>query len=421
MKRLLSFLVITGILVFAGYKVAAWYLADQQLAGARAALSDYGVVERGRIGSRLDGTLVLEQAAWQDFRLTQPLTVDQLAFDTGSPATLLGFLFDPQGLPDTWQITAEGVSLTLEPAMFRNWLEAQPATRSGVEPEKPPLLALACGPDARQQPGSGDLLRMGIDALAGDLILNQTPEALSLELNAGALGSLEARWPGGRINGPDLRQLAESSSEPVAVVLRDAGLMRKLSAYCVRETGMTREQWLASAARALGTGLEARGYQPSAQLLALYRQWLSEGGELAFRLQPGAEAFGMSVRESGVEQGESWPVSWNGQRVPDVFLTEIQPPEPALQPPVPEPVIPRQAPAQVSRWSVEPVESAANWQGRQVRVTLNNGNQVEGRLDRISERELEIARLVDGGEVAYPILKRAINRFEVWRRGRPGE
>ena len=70
-------------------------------------------------------------------------------------------------------------------------------------------------------------------------------------------------------------------------------------------------------------------------------------------------------------------------------------------------------------WSVETLTSAENWLGRQVRVTLNSGKQVEGRLERVGDRELEIARMLDTGEVVYPILKRAISTFEVWRRAQP--
>ena len=418
MKRLLSFLVITGIVAFAGYKAGVWYLADQRLKQARSALSDHGVVHRGQIGSGLAGTLVLEESAWEDFRLTQPVTIGKLVFDAGSPLSLLTTLLDPKALPARWQVTAEGVNLALEPAMFRNWLEAQPGTQVTSEPQKPPMLALACGPDARQQPGSGDLLRMGIDALAGDVTLNQTPDTLSLELNAGDLGSLEARWPGGRISPLSPGQVLQSSDQPVEMTLRDAGLMRKLSAYCVRETGVEREQWLANAARALESSLQARGYQPSRQLLALYRQWLNEGGELAFDLQPGSPTLGIPVNKTDADRVESWPVRWNGQRVPEVFLTAREIAEPALPPEALEPVTPREDP-EVRQWYPEPLDAANNWQGRQVRVTLNNGNQVEGRLQRIGERELEVARIVGSGEVAYPILKRAITRFEVWRRGQP--
>ncbi len=69
-------------------------------------------------------------------------------------------------------------------------------------------------------------------------------------------------------------------------------------------------------------------------------------------------------------------------------------------------------------WYVEPVGTAGQWIGRQVRVTLSNDNVVEGRLVSVSDRELEVARVVAGGEVAYPMLLRAVSGFEVWRRGR---
>jgi hypothetical protein len=69
-------------------------------------------------------------------------------------------------------------------------------------------------------------------------------------------------------------------------------------------------------------------------------------------------------------------------------------------------------------WYKEDSENGAGWIARQVRITLSNGNQVEGRLDIVREREMDITRSVGGGEVSYPILIRAISQFEVWRRGR---
>ena len=76
-----------------------------------------------------------------------------------------------------------------------------------------------------------------------------------------------------------------------------------------------------------------------------------------------------------------------------------------------------QAQPEGRQWYPEAVENAGDWINRQVRVELSNGNEVEGRLVSVGERELEVARTVAGGEVAYPILIRAITRFEVWRRG----
>ena len=82
-----------------------------------------------------------------------------------------------------------------------------------------------------------------------------------------------------------------------------------------------------------------------------------------------------------------------------------------------EPVAVQEEPGKQG-WYEEDSENASDWIGRQVRITLSNGNQLEGRLDIVGEREMDITRSVGSGEVSYPILIRAISQFEVWRRGR---
>src|SRR5690554_8156161 len=89
MKRLLSFLIILALVVFAGFKAGVWWLADQRLAEARTALSEAGVLQRGSIGSALDGRLLLKQASCQDFRMTQPLKLGLGELDDGTAVSLL--------------------------------------------------------------------------------------------------------------------------------------------------------------------------------------------------------------------------------------------------------------------------------------------------------------------------------------------
>lgn len=413
MKRLLSFLIIVGILAFAGFKAGVWWLTDQRMSEARAELSDYGVLERGSIGSSLDGRVILKQSRWQNFRLTQPLELGLLEFDAGSPQALLATLATPVPLPASWQLVIEQASMALEPTMFRNWVTAGAEVDSGL----PPLVALACAPDPRQQIGSGDLMRMGISAIQGDLRLEQRATGIRAELNTSTTGSLELDWPGARIALSGWEATLSSSAQPMNVTFRDAGLMRRLSAYCARETGLQVQDWAGNAVAALETGLQARGYQASDQLLALYRQWLTEGGELIVALQPRSDTLGIPVRPDG-EPASAQAVFYNGAGVPDIYLTGIEAPAPQLPLEALEPVVPREQPG-VAQWYAQELDSAQQWIGRQVRVTLSNDNQVEGRLVSVGERELEVSRTVAGGEVAYPILIRAIRQFEVWRRGRP--
>jgi len=414
MKRLLATLVILVLIGFAAFKAGVWWLADQRMAEARQALEPHGVLHRGSISSGIEGRLVLNDASWQDFELTQPLDITRAELDTGSPVSLLSALFDPANLPAQWTLRLDGLDLTLDPTMLRNWVTAEGANSDG----DPALFALSCAPDPRQQLGSGDLIRMGITALAGDGFVRQTPDKLHAELNTLNTGSLELDWPGARIRVQDSEVSVATGSEPMRLTIRDGGLMRRIAAYCSREAGIEAGEWAGRAVESLAAGLEARGLAASGQLKALYRQWLLEGGELTVSLQPDQPLFGIPVRtDENDGEGLSWPVRYNGAGVPDVYLAEAEPviqetPEVAV-----EPVVPREDP-ETESWYPADLENAGQWIDRRVRVTLSNDNVVEGRLVSVSERELEVARVVAGGEVAYPMLIRAIVNFEVWRRGR---
>ena len=414
MKRLLATLVILVLVGFAAFKAGAWWLADQRMAEARQVLESHGVLHRGSISSGIEGRLVLNDASWQDFELTQPLEMARVELDAGSPVNLLSALVNPANLPAQWTLRLDGLGLTLDPTMLRNWVTAEGANSDG----DPALFVLSCAPDPRQQLGSGDLIRMGITALAGDGFVRQTSGNLHAELNTASTGSLEMDWPDARIRIQDSELTVTNSAEPMSLILRDGGLMRRIAAYCAREAGIETGEWAGRALEALVAGLEARGLAASDQLKALYRQWLLEGGELTVSLQPDQPMYGVPVRTAeNDDEGRSWQVRYNGAGVPDVYLTEAEPVVQAMPEVAVEPVVPREDP-ETENWYPADLETADQWIDRQVRVTLSNDNVVEGRLVSVSERELEVARVVAGGEVAYPMLTRAIVNFEVWRRGR---
>ena len=414
MKRLLTWLIVVAILGFAAFKGAVWWLADQRLTELRQELEDAGVLDRGSLSSGLDGHVRLTNARWQDFRLTQPLEIGRLTLDVGSPLTLLEVLVDPSSVPPQWTLQADGLGMVLEATMFRNWVTAQGRKMDG----KPALVQLSCAPDPRQQLGSGDLMRLGITGLAGEALLQQKSDGLHAELNTDGTGSVELQWKGARIAPMSLHALPSSTNEPMVMTVRDGGLMRRVAAYCSREAGVEPDVWATQAAGALASALESRGLSGSSQLLALYRQWLMEGGELTVALDPSKPWLGIPVHDpaaSGSSPG--WRVKYNGSKVPDVFLkaVPVEAEKPATKPPSNEPV--QGGDTTVQRWYPDSVEQASSWIGHRVRITLSNGNVVEGRLVGATERELEVARVVAGGEVTYPMKLRAVTGFEVWRRG----
>lgn len=410
MKRLLSFVVVVVVFGWLLFKAAVWWLADQRLAEAREAFEHLGVIERGTISSGIEGRLLLSGASYQDFRLAGPLEAGRVSFDAGSPVNLLMALIDPGNLPPAWTVRGEQLALILEATMFRNWVTAAGNTSEA-------LFVPVCGPDHRQQLGSGDLMRMGIEGISGELLIHQQPDQLYLEVTTDRAGSLEVSWPGARLDLLNPGALAQTADGPARFTLRDGGLMRRIAAYCARESAVTTEQWTAIVMQAFRQGLNARGFEASDQLLALYRQWLTEGGEVTLALNPSLPVMGVPVRKAEQPAPGMLQVSYNGQTVPDVYLRAVAPPKPDVAGEAVQPVVPEGEGRPVAGWYPGEVADAARWAGHTVKVTLSNGNVVEGRLASVGETTLEIARVVGGGEVAYPIVIRAIESLEVWRRG----
>ncbi len=412
MKRLLTFLVVLSLIGYLSFKGAVWWLADQRLAEARKAVEDAGVIDRGEIRSGIEGRLVLGDGSYQDFRLTQPVEFDRLILNAGSPMALLTALLDPADLPDHWSLQAENLRLMLDTNMFRNWVTAG-------NDMTPALFSPVCGPDHRQHLGSGDLLRLGVSGVSGEALVIQRADGVYGELTTVNAGSVEVDWPGARLNPLELAGIVESTSSTMAVTLRDGGLMRRVAAYCSRESGVETEEWTSIVMDAFSDALKARGFGASDQLLALYRQWLTEGGELTMELDPSAPVWAVPVREDGDVSGAGMNVRYNRSEVPDVYLTRVEPELPERPEAMLEPVVAggNGSTDIVAGWNAADADNAESWVGRTVRVTLENGNVVEGRLVSVDDSRMEIARLMDGGEVAYPIAIRLIATFEVWRHG----
>ncbi len=411
MKKLLTTLLVLALVGFIGFKGAVWWLVDRNVRQAQQVVDDRGVIERGAIRSSLGGLVTLQQAGYQDFRLTQPLQVGQLTLDAGSPLALLTFLVDPAALPDQWQLTATGLRLGLDATMFRSWVTA-------AGPQEPVLFAPLCGPDSRQRLGSGDLVRVGITEIRAEALLRQTADGLSLEINSEDTGSLDLHWPGVRFRIDDNTPLQGATEAALTLTVRDGGLMRRISAYCARESGMAEHDWSNQVVASLQRQLQQAGYRGSDQLLALYRRWLLEGGELTVVLSPQSSTFGVPVRDDEDDGNAELALSYNGAQVPGVYLVAYTPPplpQSTLEPVTPEDEGRR---ALEGGWRTQPVVVASQWLGHRVRVELSSGRTVEGRLVRADERQLEVARPVDGGEVAYPIATAAVTRFDIWRRGR---
>ncbi|PAV25644.1 hypothetical protein CF392_09760 [Tamilnaduibacter salinus] len=411
MKKLSVFLLIVVIVGYAAFKGGAWYQTRQALIDTRERLDEMGVLRWSGIGSGLSGQVSVSGLQWSPFALSSPITADRVVFRPGGVAGLWPILSEGR-LPDEWSFSATGVQLMLKDELLQDWIA--PDHRQALVQ----WLQIPCGGRVL---GVSDLRQLGIGQLNGDLTLRSSADrpGIALEVNAGALGSIDLYAPQARPSTlSELRSAETLWTGPVQVTLRDGGLMRKLSAWCAEQGKQSKSAWTASVLKALEKPLAAMRLAPSEQLASLYRTFLRDGGALSTTLQVNQPFWGVPVRapdQSG--EGASLNARYNGNGVPGLYLSRTEPDAPTVVTPVePEPESPAAGTASdgPAYRAVGP-EAYGDQLGRDVRIELDTGRVVEGRLSGVSEHVLEVTRMMDGGEVAYPLDREAIVRFAVWR------
>jgi hypothetical protein len=423
MKKFVSIVLLLTVLAYVVFKGVVWYQTSRALDQAQSGVHNKGVLKWDSIGSSIAGQVSVYDLSYQYFSLTQPLEVSRATFATGSPSSLLESLTG-NTVPHQWQLVLTDMKMALEKRLTRDWLAPATVSAGGR------WFAMPCSDG---QVSLADLVGMGVDQLAADMTITQSRSldshgGLRAELDAGRLGSLDVKLPG--LMASSLLPPAEQWNEyggPVDVVLRDGGFMRRFAAYCAQQSGKTVDIWAQHALEAVVQTLEHSGYRMSRQLKALYKVWLRDGGELRASLSAGEPLLGLPVRDQiasaarPVDSVEQFEVFYNGSRVPDLFLSALPVAEK-----VAEPVASRAQPGSNENrgpnenpgpaYHSATLAEASRWLGREVRVTLVNDRVVNGRFSDLDGRHLEVTRLVDGGELAYPLARKAIRRLEVWRR-----
>ncbi|MGP4845152.1 hypothetical protein ACTXGQ_13535 [Marinobacter sp. 1Y8] len=416
MKKLFLSLVGLLLLGYVAFKGVAWYQVNQSLTQLQETVARDGVLKWGGIGSSIAGQVSVYDVEYQHFSVTRPLKVNRITFIADSAPALINMLTGGP-LPRVWEADIENARLAMDTNLMRDWV----ASEDGIQQSG--LLKVPCGTG---ELGLTQLMALGVDQIAADLKISQSESAgseggLALEANGGKLGSLELRLPDQGLNGGLSKENLETYRGQVLLTLRDGGFMRRVAAFCAREADTDVNVWAGKAAADFERRLAKLGNKPSDQLLALYKVWMRDGGELKATLIAGEPLYGLPRRGvsapdiSSDPQIDNFDVFYNGARVPDLFVRQIEKPNPVMTSAAQSKTTTDAKQAQQS-FRISDAAEASRWVGRDVRVTLISGRVVEGRLSGIEDRRLNLTRIVDGGEVAYPLPFTAITLFEVWRR-----
>ena len=420
MKKLLTFFLAAVLLASGIYYGALWYATHAAMRDLGEAIRPWGELHWERIRPRVNGDVAVEGLRWHWFDVTEPVTLDGLDVRSSGLLAMHRWLLE-RDEPRDWVINLEELALRLQTDLFRPWAHS----RRAVSLAQYPIFIERCG----GQPAltSADLLRMGFDRLAVEVTLRYlgsgsgSGHRYRARFEAGLLGSLEAEWQGQRLilPWPGGAEPQWPAIDQGRLLVRDAGLMRRLSSFCAAAEDEPVAQWTRRAASEWQQMMAARGVTPSKATTRLYGRWLREGGELELTWNPedGFRTFEQPLDVRQWQEKTGLRVVYNGTEVEGIGFA-IDPDKPAENEVATRPV-PVAEPDTEPAFRRSDTQRAAAWIDRRVRLRLASGRQVEGQLVAIDGRSLHIRRALEGGELVAPFRLGDIEQFEVWRR--PGD
>lgn len=425
MKRTFGALATVLLLAAVAYYGTLWYGARSAISKVGEAVSPWGNLHWDSARPAWDGSIIVEGLRWRWFDITRPVFAQRVTLEAPGLTALPSWLLNGNQ-PRRWRMTIDNAQLTVEPDLFRPWAHS----RRALSLQRYPLYFHGCGEQAALTPA--DLLRMGLDRIAGDIELaDRGSEAeehrYRIEADAGRMGSFSLDWDADSFHVPILsgEHGVPSLPEQGRLMVRDAGLMRRLSSFCAAAEDEPVGEWVEKTSSHWAGAMADQGMVPTDATTALYGAWLRGGGELAlaWALDPDKPP------EDGLSSGE-WQrrtgldVTYNDEELEDIGFS-LEETRPARSGTDRAPLVPVEESSPEPAFRESDTERAGAWIDRRVRVTLTSGRSVEGQLVAREGGALHIRRSLEGGTVVAPFKVANIDRFEVWRRaddmGRPIE
>ncbi|XOZ32898.1 hypothetical protein ACMDCT_11830 [Halomonadaceae bacterium KBTZ08] len=423
MKRLTGALVILLLLGASAFYASLWYGARSAAQELGQAVSPWGNLRWDVVRPTWDGNVMLQGVRWHWFDITRPVKAQRIILEAPGLLALPKWLLRGEQ-PSRWQLQVDNLELVVEPDLFRPWARTQRA----LSLKRHPLHFHGCGKQPALTPA--DLLRMGVDRASGDVELVDRGSGADgyryhAAVDAGRLGSLSLDWRSQPLRLPVLSDDWTRPALPkqARLLVRDAGLMRRLSSFCAAAEDEPVAEWVRRASRNWADGMAEQGLAPTGATTSLYRDWLAEGGELALEWALKGEAWpGTGTSAPQWQQKSGLRVIHNDHELEGIGFSVREPREPSAEPER-SPLVSGDEPKPEPAFRESDTERASAWIDRRVRLELSSGRRIEGRLVAREGDQLHIRRRLEGGTVVAPFQVTAIERFEVWRRaddmGRP--
>ncbi|MCP5161342.1 MAG: hypothetical protein H6999_12030 [Hahellaceae bacterium] len=424
MKKLLFTVTLLALTVYVTFKVWVWYQAEQLMAGWKDSLAGEAAISYRWIYSSLEGEVGISGLSVTPFRLKETIEIEDARIKFANVFELLKLGELASGyLPEQLRVWLSGASITVRDLSFQEVGVIGSGDLSLDVLEVP-----QCGPQARL---SGPLLQaMGLNVLVSNLDMSYRRRPLADNVvwestwdleGVGRVG-IEADLPLPQ-GGWSVLSLTNALLHPqkMSIAVHDAGITRRLALICGERSQHKRAELATLMTQDRLAGLQQVGILPGRGLQQLLQVFLAEGGVMAFDMTP-TEPLGFQQwpSDSSVDLERKWGLQAhiNGQRVSDLGWQIDAIGYERLWNKTPDPddqKRPKVVTEHKPEWQQVLVVDAGKMVGHTVKVVLETGKTLEGVLSGESEYVVEVSQMVSSGVIAYPLKKREIVDFQVWR------
>ncbi|GGY58693.1 hypothetical protein [Marinobacter zhanjiangensis] len=406
MKRVLLVLLVAAVagVFYANYRITSE--VEERLEVSKMGLSMFGEFSWGDVSVSPLGALSITDIRFSPHGLPEAYRVDDIRFETAHLFELynIAFQLDQLEIPDEMHMVVSGLRLDMDSNLFRE-LEAEASGRGSLMSR---LVTAGCGD--RDYFSVDDYLDMGYGVSVSDMTvgyrMSHSGTRMNLDLDLVSRGMMQVDTdmavdlnPTAALNASTV---SDASISRVRVAITDTGLNDRRNAFCADEAGVARATYPEYHQQAWMREWNREGLEPNETLVHAYRSFTSGASDtliLAIDPYPNLDA---NDRAMSLD-----PTYLSGRLSPSVAVAGADP-QPFSVTSV-EPVV-EQVTEEASQEEDAPDTAPRDISGslhqhinRDVRLTLTDGQRLDGRIKSIGNGRVQFNRRLHGGTMVVPI------------------
>lgn len=436
MKKIFWGIVFVSVALVGSFKGYLWFQVNKQLSEIKEQVAPFATLKYGWIYSTFDGEVGVRDIKITPFLFKGTITVDELSLKVKDAAELfkLNDKLAQRIPPDQLLIKTTNISFPLD-GQFDELLTSLDGGYDATESTDQfnPFGVYSCGDTLTVE--ADELRAMGYNQFTVSSEIGYRFEPMTKTLTFEAVADSESM---GRselmvelgVSANDIYDVLGTQELPVInrAIWRfnDGGYYRRLSFYCGKKTETERKRYVEQAAQEWDADLKDHGIVLNDSLVDAYRRYILDGGLLNVEVSPDRDIDYSSLSlfsANDIVSMLNLRITLNGTPLNDLSLevdaqqfvngaSQSEPPLSISDSPSAEKAEPL---AIAKHYQETELEVADTYLKRRALIELDSGKTVEGAIILVDEHIIEIEQVVTGGKVSYPLRKRNITSFKVWR------